>query len=97
MPDQIANFQWDDAKDAANQRKHGVSFEAAQIAFLDPNRVIAEDLAHSRSEKRYYCIRHAGDGVLTVRFTMRGSTIRIIGAGYGRKGKSIYEEKNPLR
>lgn len=29
-----------------------------------------------------------------LRFTYRGETIRIIGAGYWRKGKKIYEEKN---
>lgn len=46
-------FEWDSAKDAANVRKHGMRFEFAQRAFLDPQRVIAEDLAHSAREKRY--------------------------------------------
>jgi len=36
-------------------QKHGVSFQQAQYAFLDKNRVIAEDLEHSQKEKRYYC------------------------------------------
>ncbi len=36
----------------------------------------------------------ARGGILTVRFTYRGETIRILGAGYWRKGKRIYEEKN---
>lgn len=31
---------------------------------------------------------------LTVRFTYRGSVIRIFGAGYWRKGKVIYEREN---
>ena len=35
-------------------------------------------------------------GILTVRFTRRGEAIRIIGAGYWRKGKAIYEKENPL-
>jgi uncharacterized DUF497 family protein len=35
------SFEWDPAKDAENQRKHGVSFVDAQLAFLDPSRVIA--------------------------------------------------------
>lgn len=43
-----ADFDWDPAKDAANQRKHGVSFGEAQLAFLDPGRVIARDTSHSR-------------------------------------------------
>jgi len=47
-------FEWDADKDAENQKKHGVSFFLAQYAFADPNRVIAEDLAHSKTEKRFF-------------------------------------------
>jgi uncharacterized DUF497 family protein len=49
------SFEWDDAKDRANRAKHGVSFRLAQTAFLDPRRVIAEDLEHSGAEGRYFC------------------------------------------
>jgi len=87
-----ASFEWDAAKDLANLAKHGVSFATAQLAFADPRRVIAEDLSHSRTEKRYYCFGSVGDGVLTVRFTHRAGIIRIIGAGYWRRGKRIYEQ-----
>ena len=45
-------FKWDDAKDQINRKKHGISFYEAQKAFLDPRRVIAEDLEHSHSEKK---------------------------------------------
>ena len=31
-------FEWDPHKDAANQRKHKVSFADAQFAFADPQR-----------------------------------------------------------
>ena len=41
------SFEWDPAKDAQNQRKYGVAFADAQLAFLDPARVIAKDLSHS--------------------------------------------------
>jgi uncharacterized DUF497 family protein len=50
-----ARFDWDPGKDEENQRKHGVAFAKAQLAFADPRRVIAEDLTHSSEEKRYYC------------------------------------------
>ena len=86
-----ASFEWDPAKDAENQRKHGVSFAEAQDAFLDPGRVVAKDVGHSRSEPRFYCFGRVADGILTVRFTHRGSVIRIIGAGYWRRGKKLYE------
>jgi hypothetical protein len=33
-----STFEWDDAKDHLNQEKHGVTFAAAQLAFLDPLR-----------------------------------------------------------
>ena len=89
-------FEWDPTKDRENQAKHGVAFGAAQFAFADPKRVIAEDLSHSSSETRHYCFGWVGDGVLTVRFTYREGVIRIIGAGYWRKGKRIYERKNQV-
>ncbi len=91
---QKARFEWDADKDADNQEKHGVPFSLAQYAFADLNRVIAEDLAHTATEKRYFCIGEVNGGILTVRFTYRGDVIRIIGAGYWRKGKAIYEREN---
>jgi uncharacterized DUF497 family protein len=90
------SFEWDPDKDDENQSKHGVSFAEAQLAFLDPQRVIAEDLAHGATEKRHYCFGAVGEGIMTVRFTYRGSKIRIIGAGYWRKGKRIYERENQI-
>lgn len=91
-----ARFEWDPDKDQENQGKHGVAFAMAQFAFADSKRVIAEDLSHSSSEKRYYCFGRVGDGILTVRFTYRSEVIRIFGAGFWRKGKRIYERENPL-
>lgn len=91
-----SSFEWDEAKNLENQEKHGVSFEEAQHAFLDHNRVIAEDLEHSQNETRYYCFGKdkEGAGILTVRFTHRAGRIRIIGAGYWRRGKRLYEKSN---
>jgi uncharacterized DUF497 family protein len=90
-------FEWDERKAAENERKHGISFATAQLAFLDPNRVIARDVKHSDAENRYYCMGQVGEGIVTVRFTFRGRVIRIIGAGYWRRGREIYEKENPLR
>ena len=87
-------FEWDETKDRANRAKHGVSFVVAQTAFFDPRRVIAEDLDHSGTEPRYFCFGKVAGGVMTVRFTYRLGRIRIFGAGYWRKGKSIYEQQN---
>ncbi len=89
-------FEWDPAKDRANRLKHGVDFATAQFAFADRKRVIAEDSTHSSDEARYFCIGEVGGGVLTVRFTYRSGVVRIIGAGYWRKGKQIYERENQI-
>jgi len=87
MPD----FESDAAKDRANRAKHGIGFEFAQHAFLDPLRVIAEDLDHGGD---YFCFGRVKGAVMTVRFTWRNQKIRIFGAGYWRKGKAIYEKAN---
>ena len=89
-------FEWDPAKDKANQTIHRISFMEAQYAFADPKRVIAKDLAHSQSEDRFYCFGMVNEGVLTVRFTYRAGAIRIFGAGHWRKGKVIYEQQNQI-
>ena len=90
------SFEWDEDKNVENLRKHGVDFETAQYAFADSKMIIAEDVDHSKKEKRYYCFGKVKGGVLTVRFTYRENRIRIIGAGFWRKGKKIYEEKNRI-
>ncbi len=58
-----------------------------------PNRIIAENIRHSVSERRYFCIGKVDGEILTVRFTWRTGKIRIFGAGYWRKGKQVYEEE----
>ncbi len=88
MPE--AGFEWDDATDLANRDKHGVGFAEAQQAFLEPNRLIFADTAHGGSEQRFFCLGLVGDRVLTVRFTWRDGQIRLIGAGFWRKGGWLY-------
>jgi len=89
-------FEWDTEKDTLNQEKHGISFAVAQYAFADPFRIIAKNESHSQVEERFYCFGEVNGGILTVRFTYRASVIRIIGAGYWRKGKAIYERENKI-
>ncbi len=91
-----SSFEWDENKNLLNLQKHGISFEEAQYAFNDKQRIIAKDVEHSIDEERYYCFGRINDNVVTVRFTYRNNIIRIIGAGYWRKGKSIYEKENKI-
>lgn len=89
-------FEWDSDKDNINQRKHGISFLSARRAFDDPRRIIARDLTHSDKEERYFCFGKVEGEVVAVRFTYREHIIRIIGAGYWRKGKTAYEKENKI-
>ena len=87
-------FEWDHSKNKANLTKHGVSFDEAQYAFLDPDFKIRIDVRHSTvAEKRYFSYGRVGRFVLTVRFTVRNYKIRIFGAGYWREGRKYYDKK----
>lgn len=46
-------FVWDERKNLANQRKHGVSFEEAETAFHDENAKVYFDPDHSEDEDRF--------------------------------------------
>jgi uncharacterized DUF497 family protein len=46
-------FEWDESKNRANKRKHGVSFEEAYTVFLDEKAVRYFDLEHSQDEDRF--------------------------------------------
>jgi hypothetical protein len=76
-----------------NIKKHGVDFSTAVIAFKDPDIRIFLDVGHSRHEVRWFCLGNIDGRILTVRFTYREKKIRIIGAGYWRKGARYYHEK----
>ena len=93
---ETVTFEWDENKNKLNQKKHNISFEEAQYAFSDSKRIIAKDLEHSESEARYYCFGKISENIVTVRFTYRNNKIRIIGTGYWRKGKQVYEKENKI-
>ena len=46
-------FEWDDHKNAANKRKHGVTFEEAQTVFFDEKAIEFDDPDHSIQEERF--------------------------------------------
>lgn len=85
-----SSFIWDFEKELVNISKHGVDFVTASKAFKDSKRKIYIDSKHSKKEERFFCIGKVGGKVLTVRFTYRSGRIRIIGAGYWRKGERYY-------
>lgn len=85
-------FEWDEDKNLLNIKKHGIAFNEAMQAFLDPERKILLNTRHSGKEIRYYCLGMVEERVLTVRFIIRDGKVRIIGAGYWREGRKMYEK-----
>jgi len=54
-------YDWDESKNEKNQQKHGVGFEEAVTVFLDRERLVAVDTAHSTpTETRFLTIGLAG-------------------------------------
>lgn len=76
-------FEWDDRKNASNNRKHGVSFEEAQTVFFDEKAIEFDDPDHSIKEDRFILLGLSQSlKVLVVCHCYRidETTIRIISA-----------------
>lgn len=79
----MIKFEWDPRKDAANRRKHGVSFEEAQSVFFDENAIQFYDEDHSEQEDRFIMLGLSiRSRILVVCHCERisGEVIRIISA-----------------
>lgn len=96
-------FEWDEAKNLSNQRKHGVSFEKASAVFLDPLYVSVQDRIED-GEPRWQTVGMVENLlILTVAHAVREENaegrlidvIRIISARPAtRKEKRRYEDEN---
>ncbi|MEO6983424.1 MAG: BrnT family toxin [Edaphobacter sp.] len=74
-------FEWDDAKAAANLSKHAVSFPEAATAFLDTHAEMVADIDHSEEEDRFVLLAiSARLRILVVIHAARGLRVRIISA-----------------
>jgi uncharacterized DUF497 family protein len=90
------DFEWDELKAAANDRKHGVAFKIAKLVFLDPFAIESEDWNEGSREARYEIIGMARNRLIFVAYTMRGERIRIISAREAEPyEKRRYHEENP--
>jgi len=76
-----AQFEWDEAKNLANRRKHGISFEEASGVFHSDDYLELFDDRHSELEDRFVAIGQIPRGVITVVWTERDdNVVRIISA-----------------
>jgi uncharacterized DUF497 family protein len=72
-------IDWDPAKNRANQRKHGISFEIARDVFQDEDRVeVLDDREYG--EERWAAIGAVGRTILYVVYTERPGGVRLISA-----------------
>ena len=87
-------FEWDEDKEDANLRKHGISFEEAKTVFGDPLSITIRDPEHSRGELRYVDIGRSSEGLLlVVVYTERRAAIRLISSRRATTAeRKIYEE-----
>lgn len=79
----MIKFEWDPRKDAANQKKHGVSFVEAQSVFFDDHAIQFYDEEHSGREDRFIMLGMSlFSRLLVVCHCERGAgeVIRIISA-----------------
>jgi uncharacterized protein len=78
---------WDPAKNASNQRRHGLTFEEAAVLFTSGvDYLEVFDSAHSDIEDRFLAIGPVGRGLIVVVHTVQlEDTIRIISARMATK------------
>lgn len=77
----MQGFEWDTSKSAANDAKHGVTFDEAASCFDDPGALVRPDDAHSDTEDRLLLVGLSRmSRLLSVVYTMRGESIRLISA-----------------
>jgi uncharacterized DUF497 family protein len=89
-------FEWDDAKSEANERKHGLPFAEAMTVFADPLALTGYDPRHSDDEDRYITMGTSEAGrLLIVSHTDRGDKVRLISAREAsRRERRDYEDGN---
>lgn len=90
----MIRFEWDEAKNVTNRKKHGVWFEEAQQVFDDPRAILFYDEDHSSEEDRFLMLGSSSTRILVVAHCEKeNDVIRIISARKAKpKERSRYEE-----
>ena len=88
-------FEWDENKNLLNIEKHGIDFiDAARM--IDDGYVFI-GLSSYKNEQRFIATGIIEERYITVVYTMRGETIRIISARVARKKERFNYEKERQR
>jgi uncharacterized DUF497 family protein len=87
-------FEWDETKNAVNEKKHGLDFESGVRVFDDPNFLLAQDRIGESGEQRWRAMGLvAGERLLVVVHVYREAEngeeiIRIISARKASQSES---------
>ena len=74
-------FSYDEDKATLNEIRHDVTFAEAETAFEDDFSLVFPDVWHSEAEDRFILLGESDAGrLLTVSYTFRGNSIRLISA-----------------
>lgn len=91
------SFEWDEKKNAANKKKHGISFEEAESVFYDPDALVIDDPDHSDDEERFIILGFSASAkMLVVSHCYRDNDqiIRIISARKATRSEEIQYNEN---
>jgi uncharacterized DUF497 family protein len=85
-------FEWDEENTQKNWERHQVTPEEAEDVFFQEPLVVRGDVAHSRSEKRYFALGQTNvERYLFVAFTIRRNLIRVISVrDMNRNEREVY-------
>lgn len=95
-------FEWDEAKNLSNERKHGVSFQDASEVFRDPLFVSLKERVQD-GEQRWQTYGEVDGFLLVVAHTVQeevkhGTTVEVIrmisARNASRKERQRYEDEN---
>jgi uncharacterized protein len=92
----MLRFDWDEQKNKANRKKHGIWFEEARTVFDDPRALLFSDPDHSEEEERFVLLgaSSAGKALVVVHCYKESEELfRIISARKASKKEvKVYEE-----
>ncbi len=88
-------FEWNIEKSEKNLKKHGVSFNEAEIAFEDLYAIEKFNEKNSTAdESRFKMLAITGEKIIVAAYTMRGENFRIISARKAEKyERELYERQ----
>ncbi len=91
----MVEFEWNPAKNKANLKRHGVSFEEAKSVFYDDYAVQFYDENHSEQEDRFLLLGISNRSKLLMIVHCErdnGNKIRLISARKATSNESTYYE-----